>query len=184
MADTNLITSATADYVAGTFSVAPLETTLPTNATSALDVAFVDLGNVGEDGYSYAITRDTEDINNLNGEAVYTIQNNYSEEITVTLIESSNADVLKLVYGDDNVTVAGSDITIKRNKNKLPRKSFCIDLLIDQGLARIVVPVGMVANIGDITYVHSDIIKYELTIKAYPDASGNYSYEYRAEDGS
>src|SRR5690606_14143758 len=106
MADTNLIASVNADYVAGTFSVAPTGTPLPTSAITALDNAFVDLGNVGEDGYQYAITRDTEDINNLNGEAVYTIQNNYTEEITLTLIESLNADVLKLVYGDDNVTVA------------------------------------------------------------------------------
>lgn len=185
MADTNNVYVATPDYVAGTFHRASLGSVLPTDAISDLDVAFVDLGYVGEDGYTYAINRESDDIKAFGGDTVATVQNDYNEELTVTLLESNNADVLKAVFGEDNVSVAGDAITVKRNKKRLPRESYVIDVMGQDGIyRRIVLPVAQVTGIGEITYVHTDVVKYELTIKPYPDTDGNTSYEYTDVDGS
>ena len=41
----------------------------------------------------------------------------------------------------------------------------------DEGyLKRIIIPEGMVTNVGDVTYKDDEIIGYDLTISAYPHA--------------
>lgn len=185
MADTSNVYIATPDYPEGTFHKAPLGTALPTDAVADLAAAYVDLGYVGEDGYGYNITRDSSDIKAFGGDTVANAQTDYNEELTVTLLESANADVLKVVFGDSNVTATGDSVVVKRNKKALPRQVFVADTVgQDGGFRRLVLPVGQVTGVGEVTYVHTDIIKYQLTIKAYPDTAGNCSYEYIAKDTS
>lgn len=179
MADTSNVFIATPDYPDGTFHTAPLGTALPTDATTALAGAYVDLGFVGEDGYSYNITRDSTDIKAFGGDTVANAQSDYMEELTVTLLESSNADVLRTVFGDDSVTVAGDTVTVARSKKALPRKVYVVDTVgQDGGFRRLSLPVAQVTGVGEVVYVHTDVIKYQLTIKAYPDTAGNCSYEH------
>ena len=132
----------------------------------------------------YTIKRDSDDIKAFGGDTVTTVQKDYSEELKVTLLESSKAEVLKELFGEDNVTVTGDAIAVKRNKRRLPRKVYVIDTQGQDGVyRRIVLPLAQVTDIGDIKYVHSDVVSYELTIKPYPDLAGNCSYEYLDEDG-
>lgn len=186
MADTSNVFIATPDYPDGTFHTAPLGTTLPTDATTGLANTYVDLGFVGEDGYSYNITRDSNDIPAFGGDVVANAQSNYMEELTVTLLESANADVLRTVFGDAAVSEAGGNITVSRSKKALPRKVYVVDTVgQDGGFRRLVLPVAQVTGVGEVVYVHTDVIKYQLTIKAYPDTSGFCSYEHiESEAGS
>lgn len=163
---------------------APLGSTLPVDAIADLDAAFNGLGFTGEDGFVVSQNRSTEDKRAYGGDVVYSLQTEYGVSIQVTVYESQNAEVLKTVFGDDNVTVDGvtGTTTVKYNKKRLPRSVFVTDHVTDQGLLRQVVPVGQVTEVGDITLVHTDILMYQLTITAYPDADGNYMYEYRTVD--
>lgn len=162
---------------------APIGTELPTDAVSELAEGYVDQGIVGEDGVTQAITRDTEDIKAYGGDIVYTLQTDYGEEFTLVLYESRNVETLKTVFGDANVTEKGGAITVKHNKAKLPRSTFVFDHEIDQGVKRQVMEIGQVVSVGDIANVHSDIVKYELTVKAFPNNDGNVLVEYIAADG-
>ena len=166
----------------GEFYRAPLGSTLPVDAIADLDAAFNGLGFTGEDGFVVSQNRATEDKRAYGGDVVYSLQTEYGVSIQVTVYESQNAEVLKTVFGDDNVTVDGGNTTVKYNKKRLPRSVFVTDHVTDQGLLRQVVPVGQVTDVGDITLVHTDILMYQLTITAYPDAEGNYMYEYRTVD--
>ena len=179
MADTNNLFIATPDYPDGTFHTAPRGTTLPTNATDVLPNTYTDLGLIGEDGYSYNITRDSTDIKAFGGSTVANAQTDYAEELTVTLMESNNADVLREVFGDAAVTEAGGTITVARSSKNLTRKVYVVDTVgQDGGFRRLVLPLGQVTGVGEVVYVHSDVIKYQLTIKAYPDVDGFCSYEH------
>lgn len=166
----------------GEFFRAPIGSDLPVDALADLDAAFLGLGYTGEDGFTVSQNRSTEDKRAYGGDVVYSLQTEYGVSIQVTVYESHNANVLKTVFGDDNVTVAGGNTTVLYNKKRLPRSVFASNHITDQGLLRQVIPVGQVTEVGDITLVHTDILMYQLTITAYPDALGNYMYEYRAAD--
>lgn len=161
---------------------AAVGTELPTDALTALNEAFKDLGIVGEDGVVQAITRDTEDVKSYGGETVYTLQTDFGEEFTFTLYESRNVETLKTVFGDSNVIEEEGQIKVLHNKARLPKSSFVFDHVNDQGDKRQIIPIGQVSSVGDIANVHSDIVKYELTVKAYPDNSGNVVVEYMADN--
>lgn len=179
MADSNKVYIGTMPAVGGTFHRARLGTAVPTDATTALAGAYLDHGYVSEDGYTYSINRETTDHKAFGGDTVATSQDDYNEELTVTLIEADNAEVLKTTFGDDNVDVSGDTISVTRNKSALPRSVFVVDTEGDGGRRRrLVIPNGKVINIGEITITHTGLMSYPLTIKPYPDTSGNTSYEY------
>lgn len=153
-------------------------TTLPTNASTAL-TGFDCLGYVSEDGLTDTPTTETTDIKDWGGSVVLSPQTSKSNEYSATFIEAMNVNVLKMAYGDGNVTEADGKIAITENSDELPAKAFVFDMIWTGDVpARIVIPNGKITNIGEITYNRSNAIGYKVTIKALPDASGNRVYKY------
>ncbi len=158
---------------------APSGTALPTDATTALADAFKELGFVSEDGVTNTNSADTEDIYAWGGTPVLTTQKEKSDEWKLTFIESLNPEVLKTVYGDDNVTVSDKNITVKASTAELGASVYVIDMVLKGGaLKRVVIPAGSIAEVGDIVYKDDEAIGYELTLKAADDGTGNTHYEY------
>jgi len=165
--------------IGGAIFVAPVGTALPTDATTALNEAFVGLGYVSEDGLTQSITRDSEVIKAWGGDTVMTTQTDFAETFTFKLIEALNVDVKKLIFGDTNVTgTLTTGITAITNSKELPAKSFVIEMVQNDALVRKVIPNAKVTELGDIVYSDGEAIGYEPTITALPDATGNASYEY------
>lgn len=165
----------------GAVFVAPYGTTLPTDATTALNAAFKGLGYVSEDGLVNSVETDTSNVNAWGGDLVLVGQNSFAETFTVNLIET-NADALKVYYGEDNVSVVGDAITITQNSAMLPNVSVVFELVLTGGrVKRIVVPNAQIADrSGEITYVDGEAIAYPAVFTAYPDSSGNTHKEYIA----
>lgn len=162
---------------------APLGTTLPPSAKTALDAAFVELGHVSEDGITNTAEISSDAIKAWGGERVYVYQSEKTDEFGLTLIESLNADVLKAVYGDDNVdgTIA-TELSINVNADEQEEASWVIDMVLRGGyLKRIVIPDGKITETGEITYKDDEAVGYEITIAALPDTSSNTHYEYVAK---
>ena len=165
--------------IGGAISVAPSGTTLPTDASTALANAYVNLGYVSEDGLTRSITRDSEVIKAWGGDPVLTVQTDFAETFQFTLIEVLNVDVKKIVFGDTNVTgTLATGITATVNAKELPEKVYVIETVQNGAVSRIVIPSGKVTEIGDIQYVDGEPIGYQVTVTGLPDASGNTSYEY------
>lgn len=169
----------------GAVYVAPTGTTLPTDATSTLGSAFKNMGYVNEDGLVNSISTDVAQVNAWGGDLVLTGQNTFMETFQVNLIET-NADALKLFYGDANVTVSGNNITVKQNSQMLPNIVAVFEIVMTGGrIKRIVVPNAQIVDrSGDITYVDGDPIMYPALFQAYPDSAGNSHTEYIALIGS
>ena len=166
--------------VSGAVYRAPLGTTLPTDATTALDNAFVCLGYVSEDGLSNSNEMDVSAIKAWGGIIVYRSLTELTDEFKLTLIESKNQDVLKAVYGDANVTtLTGGDTKVVVKAEDPVEAVWVFDLVLRGGKAkRIVIPDGAITSRDEITYNDSDAIGYGVTVSAYPDANGETHDEY------
>lgn len=179
MSDSNNVSTAK-PKVGGAIYSAPAGTALPTDATSALDKAFVGLGYISDDGLSNKNTPSSDKINAWGGDTVAVVQKEKEDEFTYTLIEALNPDVLKEVYGPDNVTgTLDAGISIKANATPLPAHVIVADTILKGGvLKRIIVPNGQVSELGEVKYGDEDAIGYETTLTAIPDSDGNSHYEY------
>lgn len=157
--------------------VAPLGTTIPTDATSELDVAFVGLGYLSEDGLTEPAAFEPGDaIVAAGGDTVAQADPTFSKTWTGTCIEALNEDLLKVAYGSANVTVkpassAGGSITVKEQAGEVEHHVIVIDEVLKGGRKRRNVMADATFLItGDIRHVHTALVNFEFTINAYPTA--------------
>jgi hypothetical protein len=166
--------------IGGAVHRAPLGTALPTSATAALGADFKALGYISEDGLTNSDSRDSESVKAWGGDTVLNVLTSREDTFRFTLIESLNMDVLKMVYGDDNVFGdKESGITIKANSNCDTEAVYVIDMILkDDVVKRIVIPDARVSEVGDISYKDAEATGYETTLTCMPDSDGNTHYEY------
>lgn len=163
---------------------APIGSTGPADAVTALDGAFVDLGYIGEDGFTESNSRDTDKKKAFGGTTVKVLQTDYTATVSFTFMESLNADVLKTVFGEDNVTVtaatssSGAEIKVKKNKKVLEHASYVIDTLDGDAVRRNYIPDGQITEVDDVQIVHTDTIAYTVTIEAFENADGDNIIEF------
>jgi hypothetical protein len=159
--------------VGGAIFVAPKGTALPTDATSPLSEAFVNLGYASEDGLVNGTETDTNDTNAWGGDTVLSVQTSYKETFTVNLIETKEA-VLAQYYGPDNVTVGNDgNIQVRHNSKQLPEQVAVVEVVLADGrIKRTVVPAAQVSDrSGEISYTDGDAIAYPIVWNAKPHAT-------------
>ena len=166
--------------VGGAIYSAPFGTKLPVAAASDLETSFKGLGYISEDGLTNTNTPSSDTIKAWGGDTVGVVQTEKEDSFKYTLIEPLNIDVLKEIYGSENVSgTLETMIKISANANPLEEHVLIADMILKDGvLKRIIIPRGKVSEVGDITYSDGDPIGYETTLTAVPDTDGNTHYEY------
>lgn len=160
---------------------APAGTTLPTDATTALADAFIDMGYISADGVKNANSRTTETIKAWGGTAVLQTVSDKEDNFSAKFISSLNPEVRKMVYGNSNVTgsAMATGYTIKANSTDLEECVYVFEMIMTGNIAcRIVIPKGKPKEIGEVTYVDNDAVGYDVTLGCTADSSGNTHYEY------
>jgi hypothetical protein len=180
MANTVSNVSAGKPKVGGAVYRAPKGTALPTNASSELAAAYKALGYISEDGLVNSNAPESEDIKAWGGDTVLSVQTDKPDTFQMKFIESLNSEVLKTIYGDDNVSVeSDGSITVKATSTEMEEAVYVVDMIMRGGaLKRIVVPTGKISDLGDIEYKDDDAVGYDATITAMPDTNGVTHYEY------
>lgn len=158
--------------VNGSVNFAPAATALPTDNTTALAVAFKDLGYLDESGVTQSIARSSSNIRAWqNGDIVRKVTTEHDVTYTFTPMET-NAEVLRTYYNNFD---AGT-VEIKGGAGR--RGVWVVEVKDGSKLVRIVIPDGEVVEQADVNFTNADAIKYPVTISAYPDASGVKAYLY------
>lgn len=166
--------------VGGAVSRAVLGTALPTSAAAELNVAFVNLGYISDAGLVNSGAVTTTDIKAWGGDTVLNIQTDKVDTFQFTLIEALNVDVLKAIFGAGNVSGdLTTGITVNVNSDEQVDAEWVVDMTMRNGAAkRVVIPIGKITAVGDVTYSDSAAVGYQITVSAQPDDAGNTHYEY------
>ena len=186
VANTNTNVDTGRPKVGGYAFSALLGTELPTDHAAELNAAFLNMGYVSKDGVSLAEERNTTDQEDWGGVVVETTQESFSSTVTVTFIESLRGDLLKAIYGKDNVTITPptqtdeGKIHIKHNALELDNASWVFEMASRRSRKRIVLPNARITAVGETKFVAAELISYQCTIKAYPDAGGDNIHEYKS----
>lgn len=159
----------------GAVFYAPVGTTLPTDATTALDEAFVSAGYCSEDGLVNSNSPSTDTVKAWGGDIVLVTESEKTDEFSFTMIQALSVDVLKAVYGDNNVTETEGKVTVRANNEPAVAHAWVFDLrMASNKMKRIVIPNAIISELGDITYTDGDPVGYEITLSAMPDESIDY----------
>lgn len=156
-------------------SAAPDEANYPSDASAKLPEALkvAPAGYISEDGVTKTVDRSTEKIKDWNGDTVIITQSDHSVTLKLTFLEAANAEVLKVIAGDDNVAVKGNSVTVIDTADELPHRSFVFEIHGGEGKhIRVFAPDAQATEVGDVSYVRSDVVKYEVTLECFPDAEG------------
>lgn len=152
----------------------------PQGTTVAANANYTCLGYVSEDGLENDNAKDTEEIKEWGGLTVIRSITGVTDNFSLKLIESLNADVLKVVYGASNVSVAtDGHITVTATGDDPDEYIWVFELEMRDGATKqIVIADGAVTECEPIVYNSSEAVGYGVTITAYPNSSGETHKEY------
>lgn len=171
----------------GGILVAPKGTALPTTFGAAPNAAFKSVGYVAEDGVEKSEDRSFSEIKDWAGLTVKKSQNGFTVEFSFGFLEYLNAEAAKAIYGDSAVTVTagtvstGTLLNVAVDGTEPPHKAWIFEMADGLAKTRIVIPDGQVTATDSTTYNAEDAAIRNVTLTAYPDASGKYYYEYNTD---
>lgn len=167
----------------GGILIGALTAAAPTTAVSTL-VAYTAAGYIGDSGVVETNERSTDKIRAWGGDTVKVVQTEHNVSYKFTFLETLNADVLKAVYGEANVTTTAATVstgTLQKvliNGTSLPHKSYVFEVKDGNAKIRIYVPDGQITEVGDVTYSDGEVVGYEVTLECFADSVGNKAYKY------
>ena len=168
--------------IGGAIYNAPLGTTLPTDATTALNQAFVCLGYVSEDGLKNANGPSTSQVKAWGGDNVLNLETEKPDEFSLKLLEVLDVNVLKAVYGSDNVSGTLTDgITVRANSTPHKASAWVIEMAMrDDAVKRIVIPNASIKELSEIVYKDDEAVGYDIKLSAMPGDS-SFGYDTHKE---
>lgn len=129
------------------------------------------LGYIGEDGVTKTTDTSSESYLDWRGDEVASGLSEYSESVQVPFLESREA-VLKVVFGEDNVSTADGTTVVRHNQNFTGSHLFIFDSVVsDTKVKRTIIPNGVILERDDISENSSDLVTYTPTIKCLPSAA-------------
>lgn len=155
--------------VGGSIYCAPVGTALPTDASTALAEAYKCLGYVSEEGLKNNLDRSRQEIKAWGGDTVMLLDNSVDDTFKYMLIECLNVEVLKHVYGSDNVTEDNGKISVDVTDMPAAEEHvLVIETILKDHLKRIILPRAAVKEVAEIEYVDDDVIGYDTTVTCMP----------------
>lgn len=163
----------------GAISKGPLGTAAPTDATTAINVAYVDTGAISEDGVSLTLP-DGGDRTTLkmwqNGAEVRTLRSASEDlpQLSFTMLETNKGAVE--TYFDTTVTQTVNHGTFDYTVKIPSAFAYVLDVLDGAIVHRLHIPRGVKASVGDLVYKNDEPIGYEVTLDLEKDSTAGYNF--------
>ncbi len=155
---------------AGKVYHAPLGTALPTDTALALNIAFVEVGYISDEGVAADPEDSTTDIRAWGGDLVRRVISEYGETYAFTMLET-NVNAIAAYYGNGTATAwEGKLLEV--------RKAWVFHITDGAAIRRICLPDASVTDRGGITYATTAAIGYPVTVSTFPNATGVHSFHY------
>lgn len=166
----------------GAIWVAPENTTLPADATTALPSAWVLLGFTSDAGVTVSEDSSSESITAWEGRTeVLPLHTEYTETVAFMPIQC-NADVAKLTWGADHVTVADTTgaIHAKHHGETMAPVCIVIETTPAQGIVKRYCGTFRLTERGEQTMDGTQVDGRQLTFTSIADAEGVTMHEHTA----
>lgn len=164
----------------GAIWVAPKNTTLPTNATTALPNTWTLLGFTSDAGVQISESASTTAIRAWEGRIeVYNVKTEYTESVSFMPIQC-NADVAKLIWGEDAVTVSSGNLTIKHHGKNMEPVCIVIETTPREDIVKRYTGTFQLVTRGAATLDGGQVDGRQLTFNSIADANGVTMTEYKA----
>jgi hypothetical protein len=152
--------------------VAPVGTAMPTDVSTALPAAWIDVGYIGEDSASINPSVDTEEIRAAQSlYAVRRVVTGRAFTLSLTLLQR-NAETLKMGFGGGTVeTTGGVSTYTPPSAGELYERAFVFEVEDGEDKARFCLYKGMPSLSGEISFARADT-GYELEIQSLPTEGG------------
>jgi len=174
-----------AGKVTGAIFVAPSGTTLPTDATTALDAnTWTLLGYTSDEGVTMSESSNSESLRAWEGRVeVYNVQTEFTEQLAFAPVQI-NADVAKLTWGDDNVTVEqDGSFHVKHTAATMEPKAFVIETAPRPTIVKRYTGEFQLTERGEAQLDGTQFEGRQLTFNTLPDENGVTMHEYVAYTG-
>lgn len=158
--------------------------TAPTNATTALDVDFTEVGALADGGITESTSQDRKD--------VYIWQNNtLARRIPGKFTKTWKFAATELSLFNLGLHFAGSTVTSTTEGASVQEKAPTTDIRawVLQGKdgasrqQRIYIPLGEITDRGDVVWNAEEVTVYEWTLSGYVDTSNIVAYRYYIDAG-
>lgn len=166
----------------GALSRATYGTKLPTDATSGLDNAFKSLGYINEDGVNENHDLSSESVKDYGKTTVLVVDGGDDITVDFTLLEYTNPEVQKVLYGDDHVVVDGTELkAVKISDDAKEICPYVAEHVLSNGIIeRDVIPRAKVTGIDTIPHNADGAISVKVTLTCVADDDGVKIYKYFA----
>ena len=170
--------STTKGVVGGYFYTAPIGTTLPTDNSTTLNEAFVNIGYISDAGVVHSKSGTNTNFHDMNMDTIESASSEIERTMVQKFVEINEA-ALKEARGQSNVTTATSLITVKDTNDDMPYRCIVQELVLKGGRKwRRVIPKAKVTDWGDETDLSTELAGFELTYTKFADSTGCYQYDY------
>lgn len=161
----------------------PPGSTLPTDATTALNAAFLNAGGISEDGLTVSFEEDNTDIRFYGSRTIQRrVTTNESQTFGLTFMEHNEVSLAvyhKKALNTISPAVSTGAFSITTGQAATQRYSMVAQIVDDVRITRIVCPAVEVSARGDLQYSAGNPVQFEVTLTAYP-VSGNSIIWYYA----
>lgn len=171
----------------GAVNYAPTNTTLPTDASSALGQGFTKCGYVSEDGLVISTDYGTKEIKDWSKSTVRTLLDEFTGEVTFSFIQT-DYESLCAIFGTENVVKTdatsshGTQITVKIGAHIAGAKAYVFNMKDGNAKVRVVLPNATPTLNGDLTFNAGDAINWSVKLTCGADVNGESIYIY-TDDG-